>query len=142
MPKTKLLIIIVTLSGLIIAGGIGSVFLFPKSQIHQEPDNLTEEPSRIIEIRTLKNQWRFSPAEVVVKKGETVTLKIYNEDNYPHGYTIPELNINTFLPPLTEEEVVFFAEEVGEFFSACSVPCGGGDVGGHTTMVGIIKVVE
>ena len=140
MLKLKLLTI--TLLGLVIVGGVSLVFLFPKLQIYQETDNLTEGNSRIVEIRALKDQWRFSPEEVVVKKGERIILKIYNEDNYPHGYTVPGLNINTFLPPLTEEEVVFIAEEVGEFFSACSVPCGGGDRGGHTTMVGTIKIIE
>lgn len=99
------------------------------------PENVTE---RVVEMRSLKNQWKFEPNPVVVNKCEKVTLKIFNEDEYDHGFAIDLLGINKRLPPLTTTEVTFTANQAGTFPFYCSIPCGEG----HYEQKGILVVED
>lgn len=81
---------------------------------------------RTIEMKTLKNQWKFVPNPVEVNRCERVTLKIFNEDDYDHGFAIDVMGINKRLPPATTTEIKFLATQAGIFPFYCSVPCGQG----------------
>lgn len=96
-------------------------FLFTNEPSHNDLDG-----GRIIKMRALKNQWTFYPESIKVKKDEHITLKIYNEDDYEHGFTIGPLEINTLLLPEEETVIKFVATQTGSFGFYCSIPCGEG----------------
>lgn len=79
-----------------------------------------------IEMRVLKNKWIFIPNPLEVKKCDRVTLQIFNEDDYDHGFAIDVMGINKRLPPMTTTEINFVASQEGVFPFYCSVPCGDG----------------
>lgn len=83
-----------------------------------------------------ENQWRFEPSRVEVTAGDTVRLRIYNEDAYDHGWAIEAFGINKRLFPKVNTEVEFCASKVGEYSFYCSVPCGEG----HNSQKGILVV--
>lgn len=86
-------------------------------------------------IRIIAKQWEWQPREIRVKKNERIALEITNAD-VPHGFSIPEFNVNKTLAPGRTERVEFTATKVGRFDFACSVFCGQG----HRDMRGVLIV--
>lgn len=95
---------------------------------------------KIIEInmRVLRDKWRWDPAEIKIRAGDKVRLKIYNEDTYDHGFAIDIYGVNRRLFPKTETLIEFTASLVGKFKYYCSVPCGEG----HYDQIGTMFVAE
>ena len=91
-----------------------------------------------IEIRAKANQWLWEPSDIRVKAGDLVKLKIFNEDNYDHGFAIEAFGINKRLFPRRQTDIEFIASRAGSFEFYCSVPCGEG----HYEQVGTIFVEE
>lgn len=87
-----------------------------------------------IQMRAVKNEWRWEPNEIVVPAGSLVRLRILNEDSYRHGFVIQKLGIDEILPALQETLVEFSVSEPGEYPFSCSVLCGRG----HFDMKGIL----
>lgn len=77
------------------------------------------------EIQVTIKQWQFTPNEIHVKKGQVVRLSIASEDVY-HGFQMADYGINTVVKPGEPVHIEFKAEQVGEFFYRCFVPCGDG----------------
>jgi cytochrome c oxidase subunit 2 len=116
---------------IVIAGAIaGRKYIAPKSC----PD--AEGKTVVINMRSLKNQWRWDPNPIEVECGDTITLNIYNEDEYDHGFALDAYGINKRLPPLTTTTIVFRVTKKGTFVFYCSVPCGPG----HFDQKGILMV--
>ncbi len=109
-------LILVVLGILLLIFGIQKGFL-NTSILHNQ---------NVIRMKVLKNQWKFQPDTVVVRAGRKITLRIYNEDSYPHGFSIKELGINEPLVPMRETTIVFTPENKGTFGFYCSVLCGDG----------------
>lgn len=97
-----------------------------------------ESSGRIVEIdmRVLKNQWKFEPGVIKAQPGDKVVLHIYNEDDYDHGFAIDVFGVNRRLFPERETSVEFIASLKGKFSFYCSVPCGTG----HYDQIGTIIV--
>lgn len=87
-----------------------------------------------IQIRIVKNEWRWEPNEIVVPAGSFARLRIFNEDSYRHGFVIQELGVDEILPALQETLVEFSVSEPGEYPFSCSVLCGRG----HFDMKGVL----
>ncbi len=82
-----------------------------------------------IDMRVLKDQWRFEPAVIEVPLNSHVRIKIYNEDSYAHSFAIAEIGkdgVNEFLLPNKTTVVEFIADKKGEFEFLCLVLCGKG----------------
>lgn len=80
----------------------------------------------------------WEPAEIRVKKGETVRLRIMSND-VTHGLLIPELDINTGPIAVGKSKTIeFVADETGEFAFYCTVLCGSK----HHLMRGVLIVEE
>lgn len=88
----------------------------------------TRETARpvTVDMVTQKDSWTFSPNPINVKHCDDVTLKIYNEDDYDHGFAVDSFGINARLQPKMTTEIKFFASQIGTFPFYCSVPCGEG----------------
>lgn len=93
---------------------------------------------REVEVRVLENQWKWSPDVIEVKAGDTVRLKIFNEDSYDHGFALETFGINKRLFPKRETIIEFTASKIGAFSFYCSVPCGEG----HYKQTGTFIVKE
>ncbi len=91
-----------------------------------------------IEVRAKENRWIWEPADIRVKAGDLVKLKIFNEDNYDHGFAIEAFGINKRLFPRRQTDIEFIASRTGSFQYYCSVPCGEG----HYEQIGTLFVEE
>lgn len=73
--------------------------------------------------------------ELVVKKGDNVTINLVNEEGY-HGIKLDEFGFSID----GDGESSFTANEIGEYTIYCSVVCGGTE--DHEAMKITLKVVE
>ena len=78
---------------------------------------------RVIELTV--SDWAFSPALIMVKKGEKVQIKLTG-DTGTHGFAVPSLGLN--LRVEAGKSVVFDlpTDTAGTFDAFCSIPCGPG----------------
>ena len=114
--QKKLLLSITILSSLVII--LASIqFLVNNYEIENEDD--------YIEIEITAKQWEFSKDVIVVKKDQTILLKITSLD-VPHGLYIEDYDLAVFIPPGETVELKFNAEIEGEFEFYCNVFCGEG----------------
>lgn len=89
-----------------------------------------------IEVRVLENQWKWEPEIIKVKAGDKVRLKIYNEDDYDHGFALDVFGVNRRLFPKQTTLAEFIVSKQGQFNFYCSVPCGEG----HYEQTGLMIV--
>ena len=91
------------------------------------------ERERVIKI--VAQRYSYSPAEIVLKKGEPVVLEFTSLD-FVHGFKIPDLNIRADLPPGKLTRVRIAPEKEGAYDFLCDNFCGSG----HEEMSGRILV--
>ncbi|HEY6490621.1 MAG: cupredoxin domain-containing protein [Terracidiphilus sp.] len=82
-----------------------------------------QEPGRTIEIHA--KRFSFSPAEITLKKGETVKLVITSDD-VTHSLVIPDLHVNELVTKGQPAEVTLTPDKVGDFQGRCGHFCGNG----------------
>jgi cytochrome c oxidase subunit 2 len=87
-------------------------------------------------IEVTAKRYAFEPAEITVKKGETVELEVSSAD-VPHGLRIRELKIDVRVSKGKNGEATFTPQTTGTFVGHCSVFCGTG----HGEMTLTIHVV-
>lgn len=80
----------------------------------------------VVEMRVVKNQWRWEPSEITIPANARVKLRITNEDTYEHGFAISQLKIDEFMPPSSVITVNLSNIPAGEYPFFCSVTCGEG----------------
>ena len=95
--------------------------------VRTEPKEPIKPPdsSRIIDITT--RNWAFSPANISVRKGEKVTLRIIGEEGV-HGFAVPELSINKTIRLGEVITVDLPTGTAGLYRFFCSVQCGQGHI--------------
>jgi cytochrome c oxidase subunit 2 len=92
-----------------------------------------QEAARTIEIHA--KRFSFSPAEITLKKGETVKL-VVTSDDVTHSLLIPDLHVDV---PTTKDhpgEVTITPDKVGDFKGRCGHVCGPG----HGSMKFVVHV--
>ena len=87
---------------------------------------------RVIEISA--KRFEFSPREVRLHKGETVTLRVTSSD-VTHGLYQKPLGIDLTLKPGKTEEVTVTPQEAGRFLAICDHFCGVGHGGMHLEFI-------
>lgn len=81
------------------------------------------------------SSFKFDPAEIKVKKGDTVRVLFKSEGGMPHDFVIDEYEVATNeLGDGEEEEIEFVADQAGSFEYYCSV-------GNHRAMGMVGKLV-
>ena len=93
-----------------------------------------DEP-RVIEIKAKK--YEFAPAEITLKKGEPVILRLTSSDRV-HGFMSKPLKIDTDIPNDTSKDVAITPDTAGDFSVICDHYCGLG----HGGMKMKVTVVE
>ena len=89
----------------------------------------------IINMRVIKNKWKWDPDIIKIAAGTKIVLSIYNEDTYDHGFAIDVFGVNRRLFPQTTTTIEFTPSLSGKFNFYCSVPCGDGHYGQIGTLI-------
>lgn len=88
-------------------------------------------------IEVVAKRFAYTPAEVTLKKGESVVLALRSED-VTHGVKFPELNLQTEIRKGAVSELSFTPMRSGDFVGHCSRFCGEG----HGSMTLTLHVTE
>jgi cytochrome c oxidase subunit 2 len=84
---------------------------------------ITQEPDRTIEIHA--HRYVFSPADITIKKGETVRLKLVSDD-VTHSLQIKGLGVDQTITKGHPAEVTLTPKQDGDFQGQCGHFCGSG----------------
>ena len=79
--------------------------------------------NHIKEFTVVAKRYKFDPAEIRVKQGDTVRIILAPQDA-THGFMIKEYNINISAKKGETKQVEFLADKTGTFVFRCSVFCG------------------
>jgi cytochrome c oxidase subunit 2 len=96
---------------------------------------LAQSSNRRIEIHA--KRFSFTPAEITLEKGETVTLALTSDD-VPHSLLVDGLHINGTMTKGHITEVNVTPETAGDFKGRCGRFCGSG----HGSMLFVVHVIE
>lgn len=89
----------------------------PESESVATPSAMSEN-----EITVEGGEFKFTPSEITIKKGEKVKLTFKNTGSFPHDFVIADLNVTTKrIQPGEEDTVEFTPEKTGEFKFICGV---------------------
>lgn len=98
------------------------------------PSHAETAPRRV---EVTAKRFSFQPADITVKKGETVVLVLKSAD-VPHGIRFRELNVDVKANRGGTGQVQFTPQQTGTFVGHCSVFCGSG----HGAMTLKLHVVD
>lgn len=87
---------------------------------------------RVVEIAA--RRFEFSPREIAIGRGETVTLRLTSRD-VTHGFYQKALGIDAVIEPGKTTEVTVTPEKAGRFLTICDHFCGAGHGGMSMTIV-------
>lgn len=89
----------------------------PESETVTSPSAMNES-----EIIVEGGEFKFTPSEITVKKGEKVTLTFKNTGSTAHEFVIAGLGLSTKrINPGEEDAIEFTADKTGRFKFICSV---------------------
>jgi cytochrome c oxidase subunit II len=88
--------------------------------------------ARVVEVAA--KRFEFSPREVVLKRGETVTFRLRSGD-VTHGFYQKALGIDATIEPNKTTEVTITPAKAGRFLTICDHFCGSGHGGMNMTIV-------
>ena len=111
-----------------------AVFLLCIASYQKMPIHAQAEPG-VIEVHA--KRFAFTPAEITLTKGETVTLS-FTSDDVTHGLTIPELGVSTEISKGKVTRIELTPQQAGTFQGRCNHFCGVG----HGSMTMSVTVKE
>ncbi len=88
-------------------------------------------------IKVSARRFIFPPANITLKKGETVDIELSTADVLM-GFSVPDMNARSDIPPGQVMHVKLTPDKVGTFTFLCDIFCGSG----HENMNGTITVVD
>jgi len=98
-------------------------------------DYIADPNKDTVEIEMSVYQWKYSYCTITVYKNQRVIITIQSLD-VPHGISVENFQINSFISPNNISKIEFIATESGEFTYYCTVFCGEG----HAFHKGILIV--
>jgi len=105
------------------------------TMVHRRAEAAPAPDARVIKI--VARRFAYTPNEIVLKKGEPVTLEFTSVD-FVHGFRVPGLGVRSDLPPGPPTLVRLVPEKTGRFPFLCDNFCGTH----HEDMSGVIVVTE
>jgi cytochrome c oxidase subunit 2 len=87
------------------------------------PRASADVPPRVIEIKAKK--FEFSPSQLTLRKGETVTLRLVSEDRV-HGFFQRALGVDADIDPAKASDVTLTPMQPGTYQVICDHYCGYG----------------
>jgi cytochrome c oxidase subunit 2 len=97
--------------------------------------SFAQEAARVIDIHA--KRFSFTPAEITIKKGETVKL-VLTSDDITHSLVIPDLHVSANITRGHSTEVMITPNTTGDFHGKCGHFCGKG----HGSMTFIVHVKD
>ena len=94
-----------------------------------------QSPDGTIEIHA--HRYAFNPADITIKKGETVHLKLISDD-VTHSLLIKDLGVSQTIAKGKPAEVTITPTQAGTFHGQCGHFCGSG----HGKMTMTVHVTE
>lgn len=88
--------------------------------------HLVKAAAKVVDITAKK--YEFSPAEIKLKKGEPVTIRLTSTDR-AHGFLVKPLGIDADIQPGKTTEVTVMPQAAGEYTVMCDHYCGTGHGG-------------
>jgi cytochrome c oxidase subunit 2 len=82
-------------------------------------------------------RFSFTPAEITLTRGATVTLDLTSDD-VPHSLLIKDLHVNAAMTKGHVTEVSVTPDKTGDFQGRCGRFCGSG----HGSMLFVVHVVD
>jgi cytochrome c oxidase subunit II len=86
-------------------------------------------------IKVIAKKFEFIPAEIHVKRGETVTLQ-FSAPEVPMGFNLADFNLRADIVPGKVASIELTPDKTGTFTFLCDVFCGSG----HEDMNGTLIV--
>jgi cytochrome c oxidase subunit 2 len=117
-----------TVCSLMLCSGVGYV-------VAAQTDSVPVQQVHLIKVSA--KRFVFTPAELKLKKDETVDIEI-TVDDVPMGFSVPDMNTRTDLFPGKVATVRLTPKKTGSFPFLCDVFCGSG----HEDMNGMITVTD
>jgi len=87
---------------------------------------------RVVEITA--KRFEFTPKEIILKQGETVTLRLTTED-VTHGFFMKALGIDAVIEPGQPTEITITPQTSGSFTTICDHFCGEGHGNMHMKII-------
>ena len=100
---------------------IPSLFLLVMLAGLSGPSRAHADSPRVVEISA--KRFEFTPNQVVLKKGETVILRLTSQD-VTHGFFLRPLKIDAIIEPGKPTDVTVTPETAGSFTTICDHFCG------------------
>jgi cytochrome c oxidase subunit II len=97
--------------------------------------SMAQETDNTIEIHA--HRFSFTPAEITLKKGETVKLRLISDD-VAHSLVVPGLKINAPMVKSHPTEITVTPDSTGDFKGQCGKFCGSG----HGSMLFTVHVKD
>lgn len=105
---------------LLLAAGCGSATQGGTATGYGAPPATTPSPSSAArEIEVELDSYYFDPATLSLKQGEEVTLKLVNESQAPHTFTVGALGVDVMVPAGATKTVTVKPERSGQFPLVC-----------------------
>lgn len=113
----------------------GPAALIVSTLLFLSANSIAEAPQKTITIHA--KRYAFSPAEITLKKGETVKLSLISDD-VPHSLSVKDLHINAPIAKDHPTELSLTPDKTGDFKGACGRFCGSG----HGSMKFMVHVTD
>lgn len=113
-------------------GGLGAAMLAWLPGRQAAAQGQAAAAGRVIEVTA--QRFKFTPAEIPLRRGETVTLAITALD-FPHGFSVPALQQRVDLMPGRAVRLTLTPTQAGRIDFLCDNFCGDGHEGMHGVMV-------
>jgi nitrite reductase (NO-forming) len=81
-----------------------------------------EALAKLPALATLPNGFAFDRTELRAKVGETVALRLENQDTNAHSFDIDQFTVHTLLPAGATSLALFTASTPGTYTFYCSIP--------------------
>jgi cytochrome c oxidase subunit 2 len=113
------------------AAAFGAALLTALTLASTSPARAQGSP-RVVEITA--KRYEFTPKEITLKQGETVTLRLTTED-VTHGFFMKALGIDAVVEPGSPTEITLTPQTAGSFTTICDHFCGEGHGNMHMKIV-------
>src|SRR3989344_8311343 len=78
---------------IVIGGAIYRKYILPES-------SLPVQTGKTINVAVVaeRDEWRFTPEEIIAERGDKIIMKLVNEDDYDHGIAIDAFGVSQRMP--------------------------------------------
>ncbi len=114
------------------AVALGIALMMVALTLASPPPARAQGTPRVVAITA--KRFEFTPKEITLKQGETVTLRLTTED-VTHGFFMKTLGIDAVVEPGQPTEITITPQTTGSFTTICDHFCGEGHGNMHMKII-------